>query len=545
MLSSTARFARALGYFLILAAAARLCPAQRYTFQLYGQAEGLTNLAPLSLLQDSEGFLWVGTQNGLFRYDGSRFDSFSTQPGHPTSGIVSLYEEADGSLLAATSGGVVRYAHNRFERVLVDGAPLTTARREGMATDASGRLYLATDNGLVVASGAQTGSRFSGTSVLTAGSDHNTHSVYRDPQGTIWVGCGTRLCTVEQGKLAPVSADLPPANWYSLRADRSGDLWMLSDLAVWVRRAKTGTFERLPPLPFAKPNSFAAFLGDPVLEVAWNGDVIVPTPDGLCRWEQSQWRLIDRRAGLARNDISTVLADREGSLWVGIAGLGLARWLGYSEWESWGSQEGLPHEAIWAIHRDAAGTVWVGTSAGLAFSKGGMASPARWEVRPEFASRMVLSLAHSRSNALWIGTGNNGLFRLDGRTGRLDPVPLGRQKASAPRGLLVDREDFLWVTTLGGIYRSESPVGDGVPVLLPQAVPAMTKDEIFYQLAEDSQGRIWATGSQGLACYDHGRWIRLTAHDGLLQTGVGAITGAPDGSLWIGYHDAIGLSHLT
>jgi ligand-binding sensor domain-containing protein len=319
---------------------------------------------------------------------------------------------------------------------------------------------------------------------------------------------------------------------------------MLSDLAVWVRRAKTGTFERLPPLPFAKPNSFAAFLGDPVLEVAWNGDVIVATPNGLCRWEQTQWRLVDRQAGLPRNDISAVLADREGSLWVGIAGLGLARWLGYSEWESWGNQEGLPHEGIWSIHRDAAGTLWVGTIGGPAFSKGGMASPVRWEVRPEFASRMILSLAHSRSNALWIGTGNHGLFRLDSRTGRLDEVPLAGQRASAPRGLLVDREDYLWVTTLGGIYRSVSPVGDRMPVLVPQPVPALTKDEIFYQLTEDSQGRIWASGLHGLACYDHGRWSRLTAHDGLLQTGVGAITGAPDGSLWIGYHDALGISHV-
>jgi signal transduction histidine kinase/ligand-binding sensor domain-containing protein/ActR/RegA family two-component response regulator len=418
-----------------------------------------------------------------------------------------------------------------------------------MATDAAGRLYLATDNGLVVASRLQAGSNAPSsntrsTTLLPAGSDRHTYSVYRAPDGKIWAGCGTQLCTVEPDKLVPVSGGPPPGNWYSLQTDRVGDLWVLSGRAVWVRRAKTGKFECLPPLPFAKANPFAPFLGDPVLEVAWNGDVIVPTLDGLCRWDQSHWRVIDHRAGLVRNDISAVLADREGSLWVGIAGLGLARWLGYSEWESWGSQDGLPHDAIWAIHRDAEGTVWVGTSEGLAFAKGGLASPSRWEPRPEFASRMVLSLAHSRNNALWIGTGNNGLFRLDGRSGHLDPVPVDGHRAYAPRGLLVDREDFLWVTSLGGIYRSQSPLGDTVPVLLPQAVPFLAKDEIFYQLAEDSQGRIWASGGQGLACYDHGRWARLTAHDGLLETGVSAITGAPDGSIWIGYRDALGLSHL-
>ncbi len=543
MLSSAARWVRILGNLLLLTAAARLCPAQHYTFQLYGQPEGLTNLAPLSLLQDTGGFLWVGTQNGLFRYDGSHFDSFNSLPEHPTGRIVSLYEDG-GALLAATTSGVIRYANNRFETVLFDGAPLTTARRQGIATDSGGRLYLATDKGLVV-TGASPGGSAAATSLLTLGPDSTVYSVYRDPGGKIWVGCGTRLCSVEHGKLTPFSGDLPPAKWYSLRSDRSGDLWMLNGLAVWVRRAKTGQFERLPPIPFSKAGSIGPFLGDPLLEVAWNGDVIVATLEGLCRWEHSQWRLIDQRAGLPRSDISTVLADREGSVWVGIAGLGLARWVGYSEWESWGSQEGLPHEAIWAIHRDAAGTLWIGTSSGLAYSKGGLASPSRWEVRPEFTSRMVLSLAHSRSNALWIGTGNNGLFRMDGRTGRVDPVHVGERLAEASRGLLVDRDDFLWITTLGGIYRSESPVGDGMPGFRLQSVPLATGDEIFHQLAEDSQGRIWASGDQGLACFDHGRWTRLTAHDGLLENAVSPLAVLPDGSLWIGYKDALGLSHLT
>ncbi|HLK65821.1 MAG TPA: two-component regulator propeller domain-containing protein [Bryobacteraceae bacterium] len=535
---------RILAPLLLLAFTSPLCLAQRYTFQLYGQAEGLTNLAPLSLLQDSEGFLWVGTQNGLFRYDGSRFDSFHSLPGHPSGAISSLYEDADGSLLAATSTGLIRYVQNRFEPVLFDGAPLTTARRQGIATDDAGLLYLATDHGLIVKT-RTTGADTAATYVLKVDPDPSIQSVYRDPNGTIWAGCGKALCTVQHDRLVPLNADLPPAYWQSLRADRNGDLWILSISSVWVHRAKTGKFDRLPPLPSGKTAPFSPFLGDPVLDVAFNGDVIVAGPEGLYRWDQTHWRLVDRGAGLIRNDISAVLADREGSLWVGIAGLGLARWLGYSEWESWGSQEGLPHEAIWAIHRDAAGTVWVGTSGGLAFAKSGSGSPSRWETKPGFASYMVLSLAHSRNNTLFVGTGNNGLFRLDRSSGRVEPILLGGERAYAPRGLLVDRDDFLWVTTLGAIYRSESPVADRVPVMRPQPVPATVKDEIFYQMAEDSQGRIWVSGAEGLACFDHGRWTRLTARDGLLQTATKAIWPVSDGSVWLSYPDNAGLSRLN
>ena len=172
---------------------------------------------------------------------------------------------------------------------------------------------------------------------------------------------------------------------------------------------RAAKFEALPPIPFKMGNGFAPLLGDAVLEMAWNGDVIVssrerPVPVG--------WKTVepDRHALRAANtDISAVLADREGSLWVGLAGLGLARWLGYSEWESWGSAEGLPDEMpIWSIHRDAAGTMWVGTRAGLAFARGGPDSPTRWTARPEFAGRMILSLAHSRDNSLWMGTATAG-----------------------------------------------------------------------------------------------------------------------------------------
>ena len=68
---------------LALLAIAAICSAQRYQFQLYGQTDGLTNLTPVCMLQDHTGFLWVGTQNGLFRYDGTHFEAFTPAQGLP------------------------------------------------------------------------------------------------------------------------------------------------------------------------------------------------------------------------------------------------------------------------------------------------------------------------------------------------------------------------------------------------------------------------------------------------------------------------------
>ena len=505
--------------------------AQRYTFQLYGQADGLANLVPLALLQDASGFLWIGTQNGLFRYDGSHFEAFHTSAGLPSNRVDSLHQSSDGAIYAATPEGVVRYAAGKFEPVRFGGAALTTGHRQGIAS-ADGHLYIATDKGLADET----------TGLLADSWARDIHSIYTDADGRVWAGCGDRLCGLTNGQLLTTAEELPRMSWHGIRSDRKGNLWLLSDFAVWVRPAGATAFHALPPLPMkSRP-----FLGDPVIDVDWNGDVIVSATGGIFHWDQGRWRLIDSASGLVRTDVSALFADREGSVWVGVAGLGLARWLGFAEWESWGRSQGLPHEAIWSIHRDAAGTMWVGTFQGLAFSKGGTAvAPSQWTVQPQFAGRMVLSIAHSRDNSIWIGTGNDGVWRIAAGATRAEQLPPDHGRLPYAPQVLVDREDYMWATSLGALYRSVRPVSGNVPRLTAQAVPGIAEDEKFYQLIEDQQGRIWASGTRGLICYDHGRWSRLTTSDGLKNDKVGAITGVPDGSLWVAYRDVPGLSRLT
>jgi len=514
------------------------CFAQRYTFQTYGQAEGLRNLVPLALLQDGGDFLWVGTQNGLFRYDGDRFEPFTIADGAPNR-VDSLYEDAGGTLFVGTTGGLFRRSGEHFSLIRFKGLPLTTTRRQGIATDDQNRLYLATEAGLIVQdSGGES------AHTLAPDSDPAAYSVYRAPNGVIWAGCGNRLCRVEAGQLTPVAPELPRAKWQSIHADRDGNLWILSASGVWVRRAATGRFESLPPLPYSKLH-FEAFLGDPGMEVDLNGDILVVTGAGLCKWDGRAWHLIDRRSGLARTDITALFADREGSLWVGLAGLGLARSSAFAEWESWGPADGLPDQAIWSIHRDAAGTLWIGTRSGLAYGNSQPNATLRWSIKPEFSSRMIVSLAHSRDNSLWVGTGSHGVWRIDGRTGRTRPVRgLGRDTIFAPK-VLVDREDRVWVATKGGVFRSMNEASQGPSEFVPQTIPSLASDEIFHQLAEDQQGRIWAAGSLGLAYREHGLWRRLTRRDGLIDNNVLDVAAAADGSIWAAHLEGLGVSQLT
>ena len=91
--------------------------AQRNNFKEYGQAQGLTNLDVCCLLQDRTGFLWVGTDNGLFRYDGRQFRSFTTAQGLPASQITALHLSAAGEIWVGTAEGLARWDGDRFQPV--------------------------------------------------------------------------------------------------------------------------------------------------------------------------------------------------------------------------------------------------------------------------------------------------------------------------------------------------------------------------------------------------------------------------------------------
>ena len=378
--------ARRLATLFAVLATAPFAVAQRFSFQLYGQSEGLTNLVPLCMLQDQIGFLWVGTQNGLFRYDGVRFESFTQ--GLPSTRISTMYKSPGGSLYVVTTGGLARFSNGSFEPLRYDGP--VTGRRQGLASDADGKLYMATDEGLVVLHAPELDGHANRAEVLKFSGGRDVHSVYRDPQGTFWIGCHDRLCTLKNGAVVETAPELPKAEWTAIKATRTGDVWVLSRFALWHRPAGQDKFKPVNA-PFT-PADYSILLGDPALKLTAGGDVFIPTPRGICHWSKGQWRIIDERAGLIRSDLTAMLADREGSLWVGIAGLGLARLLGSGEWEHWTNAEGLPHEAIWAIDRDSKGTVWTGTNSGLAYAKSDREAPAAWKTQPEFASKMVLSI---------------------------------------------------------------------------------------------------------------------------------------------------------
>ena len=339
--------------------------AQRYNFKFYGEDEGLKNLAVQAVLQDRAGFLWAGTQNGLYRYDGNHFTAFTSREGLPGSRIESLYEAADGTLWVGTDRGLARRVRDRFEPVALSGHELIG--RQNISSDRNGHLYLATDGGLFVGdnkgSAGQQGISFRLIQRPAGVNRAAVVSVYTEASGLVWFGCGLNLCRLEQDSAAEVGSaqGLPQDRWDAILGDLEGNLWVRSASALYLRPSGAAHFELQAGLP-PSSNTFPTLALDPA------GRLLAPTNRGLARRLATGWEIIDADQGLTTNDISAVFQDREGSIWLGLLGSGLARWLGYGEWQNWTSHEGLSRESVWSITRDSAVPAIRAAACGLARS---------------------------------------------------------------------------------------------------------------------------------------------------------------------------------
>src|SRR5205085_11013802 len=240
--------------------------------------------------------------------------------------------------------------------------------------------------------------------------------------------------------------------------------------------------------------------------------------------------------------------EREGSLWIGLHGTGLMRWLGYHEWESWTKGEGLSSDMIWAIRPDASGRLWAGTENGLNEMEPQKGQWITWRQHQEMHGMKVRAVAAGRDGEMWAGANPGGIFRFN-RNGKLIATYGARDGLTSDNiwGLLVDAEGAVWAGTTGGLFQSEK-TDSRYPRRLHfkrVAVPFSDANENMYQPMVDSRGWLWVPGSRGLACLRNGQWKRYLVEDGLKSNATYNVADASDGSIWVAYAEPFGVSRMV
>ena len=467
--------------------------AQRYSFRQYTQ--GLGNLNITAIQQDRTGYLWVGTQNGLYRYDGSQFQRYGLNQGIPDRIIDNLYLGLDGTLWVGTTAGVYfERKDGQFTAVKLP-FPLNEFTHPTGTTFASNKA----DEVVTVSSSRGVVLRRRDRDQWVA-EPFNLQgafiwSVLYGPDGSLWYGCDKELCRLKDGQMTQMrtTLKLPEEQWATMMVARDGNIWLRSAQHI-VELAPDGSRADIRDLP-GKPGSEPY----PLLAEDSQGRILTAQGSSIALWENDHWRFVTERNGISPFEVQGLYVDREGSIWMGVVGHGLERWVGEDRWEAYTQADGLTDNLVWSSTRDHQGRLWIGTETGLAWIRAGGNVPQIWHSPGAQISRAG-SLEVTDDGGIWLGS-------MSGSITRIDPKTLAGKQTKMPAvyGLLADAPHRMWIATMSGMYTLDPAEPNARPELVVS--PSFPKSALrFTCMSKDSKGSLWATSDQGIFKFDANGW---------------------------------------
>ncbi|HEX3764038.1 MAG TPA: two-component regulator propeller domain-containing protein [Kofleriaceae bacterium] len=457
-------------------------------FRSFGSAQGLHNLVVFSIAQDVSGSLWIGTDDGVSRYDGEKFTHFGVKDGLPSSLLLVLGTAPDGNVCVGGVAGLACWDGERFARAGAAGLPAIAVH--AMAS-AEGRFWVGTEHGLYVrepGAGFVAAPDWPGTGMVKA--------LWADAAGVLAADDGKLLTSAGDGAWRERSdIGLAGDRIEGLVRDRAGAIWIRSSFHVW--RLPPGA-RRVEDLTAGVPTGYDTS-GTQSMVLGRSGEVVLGSDVGVVYREADHWRVVGRSGGLPSIGARTVFVDRDGSTWVGSVGLYQERGNGLIE--RYDVSNGLPGGVAWSFARDRDGTLWAGTHRCLARMRGGS-----WSCLPGTEGRVVRTFVFPPQGGVFLGGAPSDLLYVD-PAGHVQSLggELGHLADHIILSLRIGPEGDLWIATKIGLFR----LPGAVPGPLERVeVPGIPPRARFTSLIV-AEGRLWATSAGGLAVRDADGWHAL------------------------------------
>lgn len=488
----------------------------QYVHRIWQVQQGLPQASVFCIEQTRDGYLWLGTQAGLVRFDGIRFTVVNPLIGSSKNSpwVTDLQEDSAGTLWAATDGdGIVAYHNGSIQRY---GA------QEGLPSESVRCLFI--DRAATLWAGTSRGpARFANgrwnviPSASAANDAIDVTAICQTRDGVFWFGGGSATVYSWDGSALvghQLTSVTEPVAVSAMLYDAEGSLWVGASRGLV--RLKDGR-EQL----FTVADGLA---DDWILSLAsgQHGALWIGTKDGYSRFLDGQFESFHTRDGLSQSTVYSLFEDREGSLWVGTK-FGLNQF-GDRRTIPFTVSEGLPSNDTGPVVQDTAGNVWVGTlGAGLSRFDGRRFSLAA--ASPALSSNSILALMADGSG-IWVGT-ERGLDQLrDGHVERSLKTSDGLP-SDVIRCLLRAGDGTLWIGTSGGL----TCLRDG-RLSAPGELADMRRADIL-ALAEHAGALMIATEGGGLWAYSRGQ-LQEVSQGNLPPQNIDSLFEDPDGRLWIG-----------
>lgn len=482
-------------------------------FVHYRTEDGLASATVTAIYQDPRGFLWLGTINGISRFDGVEFENYYLDEGDQEDDIRDICMGSDGKMWFATRGGGVACLSGGTFTFHTAGDGLPTNFVESLSTDREGALWIGTASGVC---------RFDGADFVTFGVAEGLpgkviKDISVDGKGNILFGAlGGLARLTPSGFISYTSARTPGLtndNINVIAPARDGGVWL--GTAGGLFRFRDGKAAAgLPGNDLAGDNIRA------VLEEE-NGALWLGTDAGAVYVDGGTLTRYTTRDGLLNDKIRVIFRDREGNTWFGTTA-GLSKLTSLRS-ANFSVKHGLPDNTIWSIAEDKKGHHWFGTDNGLSRYDGH--SFKNYFKTDGLPGNSVYTLLVDRRDRLWVGAGGGaGLFNPDTGESRNFTTADG-----LPHNIifcfLEDRRGVIWIGTNTGLCRwVDGAVG---------APPFDISSTIIYSLMEDRAGDLWIATGRGVYKVSKGTLTLYTTRRGLSHNIVFAFHEAADGSIWM------------
>lgn len=519
---------------------------------------GLVSSATLRVRQGLDGYIWVGTREGISRFDGVRFKNYlpGVTAGFSGRPVRWLLPARDGSLWAATDSGVSVLRSGVWQTyTAADGLP---GNQANVLAEGKERIWVGSRSGVV----SWRNGRFESAKWTAQLPSQHVNQLLEARDGALWVATKKGMAHVVGGKVRVfgLADGLPNEAISAVYEDKKGAIWA-GTAGGGLARYVGGVWEKLPLGQWltvnetSAPHSFAED-DDGNLWIAVNFG-------GLVRYRDGQVAVMGVAEGLPNTEVYDVSTDHEGNVWVAVANGGGLIQLSDGKFTNFGAAEGLPDDSISQVTQDGNGVYWmstrtnglvrlengrvqrVGEREGLPSNRvnavlagrdgsiwiGGMGSEVvRWKdgvfrklALPGSGANFVYSLCEDRAGVVWVGYGGGGLAKVDGD--RLVAVDLLGMAGLSVRRMLALRDGALLIATAGnGLLRYQRGVASVVPGF---------ENELIDWVEEDKGGELWvASSGRGLACLRDGKIHRWTRDSGLPDNTVHSFALLGDGDLW-------------
>jgi len=546
-------------------------PLTQYHLESWQTRDGLPTNGIRALAQDGDGFLWLGTEAGLVRFDGVEFQTFdrNSTPALKATDVTALFVDNvnrlwigtdDGSVLRRRDGVFEEFSQVRLSgsisafyqdqrgviwvaggdavgRVSENSLVLMRGKLPGIAS-----IYEDAGGAVMLGSGGPLGRIEKDTIALAGDGPEDVQAAVRQADGTLWQALPKGLRRSGGGRpdrLFTAADGLPTPNVTALTLDRRGGLWIGTSAGV-ARLLGDHIVSRTSVRDADYEGMFVTALLEDREGSIWVGT----RHGGLHQFRSVPFEAITRHdGGLAHDDVLAVFEDHAANLWVGTDGAGLTRLDGSGKGFTWTMEEGLPSNVIWTIAETRDRAIWVGTPRGLArIFDGHVTSFADLDGYPAFGIRAILEDRHGN---LWLGSSREGLWRLRGSEVKRFTRENESLSSNSVTVLRESREGALWIGTMdGGLnrlsrgrfsnYSTEQGLrSNDVTAILceDQHVWVGTADGSLHlvrndralalpikggvssghalQILDDNRGSIWMTGERGITRLERSELLKV------------------------------------